>query len=468
MAAKKKKSAKTYVLDTNVLLHDCSSMFAFEENDVIIPMVVLEELDNHKSRQDEVGANARSVSRSFDELREKGSLFKGVQLPSGGMLSVRRIEKCALDQLPVELRPEKNDHLIIALMLEMMQLEPWRSNCGLVLVSKDINVRVKCDALGISSEDYKHTRVASSLDELYTGVAVVTVSDDVIAQFYSGDGLPASAVGEFYPNQIVVLKPELNGCSTTLTKCVDRDGTLMLVPIKQIDDSFGLKPRNKEQSFALDLLYDENVKLVTLTGRSGGGKSLIALAAALDQLKGLGSKGKYDKLIIMRPIQPVGKEIGFLPGSLDEKLAPWIAPIEDALNFLMGARRATPRRAGKNASESRSDENEYLRLIQENGLIEIAAITFMRGRSIPNAMILLDEGQNLTIHEMKTLITRVSEGTKVLITGDLRQIDNHHIDAFTNGLSYIIEKFKPYSIAGHVTLIKGERSDLASLAADIL
>lgn len=450
---------KTYVLDTNVLLHDCQSIFSFDDNDVILPMTVLEELDNHKSRQDEVGANARKVCRLLDALRDQGSLLEGVQLPGKGKIRVQKIESNAVELLPVELSRDKNDHLIMALMIELQKGDVPKA----ILVSKDINVRIKCDALGIRCEDYRHARAAKNVSEIYTGVTVVSLHDELIARFFSDGWLSADCIGTFHPNEIVVLKSE-SGDGTTLTRCIQRDDRAVLIALQQIDNAFGLAPRNKEQSFALDLLYDADVKLVTLTGRAGSGKSIIALASALDQLKGLGNKGVYDKLIVMRPIQAVGKEMGFLPGTLDEKLAPWVAPIEDGLNFLMGTKRVQ-RRGNRHI---KNDENEYLKLYQDNGLIEIAAITFMRGRSIPNAIIIIDEGQNLSLHEVKTLITRVGEGTKVIITGDVEQIDHPHLDSLSNGLTCVIEKFKNHSIAGHITFLKGERSELASLAADIL
>ena len=237
-----------------------------------------------------------------------------------------------------------------------------------------------------------------------------------------------------------------------------------LVPVSKIEQAFGLKPRNKEQSFSFDLLFDTNINLLTLVGPAGTGKTCLTLAAALEQLRGIGSTPRYDKLIVSRPVQPVGKEIGFLPGTLAEKMEPWIAPIKDNMSFLLGSKRTD---RGNN-DRKRRFEDSYLSLMQEKGIIEIEAITFIRGRSIPNAIIVIDEAQNLTVHELKTIVTRVGEGTKIILTGDLDQIDNVHVDVYTNGLTYAIEKFKQYPMAGHVTLIKGERSALATLASKIL
>lgn len=451
-------SKKTYVLDTNVLMSDPNSVFSFDEHDVIIPMVVLEELDRHKSRPDEVGRNVRQVTRTLDSLRERGSLLEGVKLKEGGTLRVGRMSPQATEP---GLDPTKPDNLIIDYAL---------SHKGCVLVSKDINVRVKCDSLGIMCEDYLKMRVTDDPQKFYRGVEVVEVDERLVDAFYKNERLVPPASINPCPNQIVIIKSVRDGQTTksAITKAVgDLGAPKTLVPIVKIDQAFGLKPRNKEQSFSLDLLFDDRIRLLTLVGPSGTGKTLLALAAALEQLKGLGEpdKARYDKLIVTRPVQPVGKDIGFLPGTMQEKMEPWIAPVRDNLNFLMDSRRNRPR---KGRDGSRVSDDSYLQLMQDRGLIEIEAITFIRGRSIPNAFIVIDEAQNLSTHELKTIVTRVGDGTKIVLTGDIDQIDNVHVDVFTNGLSYAVERFKDHPIAGHVTLLKGERSELATLASKIL
>lgn len=462
---------KTYVLDTNVLLSDPNSFMSFEDNDVIIPMIVLEELDRHKSRQDEVGQNARSVSRALDDLRKNDSnLYAGVQLKSGGLLKVATIPTTDSIVLPLELQAEsKVDNLIIAFMLKTP---------GAILVSKDINVRLKCDALQVKCEDYLKMRVASDPKKFYRGVEVVQVTEDLIDKFYIDGSLDLDSVRTIdnksvaaQPNQIIILKNEENGATvkSAITKCVYSSNSSALVPTLKIDHAFNLKPRNKEQAFSLDLLFDENIKLLTLSGPAGCGKTLLAIAAALEQLKGLGNKPRYDKLIVSRPVQPMGRDIGFLPGTLEEKMEPWIAPIRDNINYLVGVQKTQAGRRGAANGESKKGFTEYyLQLMQEKGLIEIEALTYIRGRSIPNSFIILDEAQNLSMHELKTIITRVGDNTKIVLTGDIDQIDNTHVDVYTNGLTYAIEKFKSHPIAGHINLQKGERSPLATIASQIL
>jgi PhoH-like ATPase len=473
---------KTYVLDTNVLLSDPNSLFSFEDNDLIVPMVVLEELDKQKSRQDEVGRHARQVSRSLDELRTEGSLVNGVSLRSGGTLRIAQIDAMHIGSLPFELQSTKVDNMIIAFMLCTRAAILAKSTAEdadamqPILVSKDINVRIKCDSLGIKCEDYLKMRVATDPRKFYRGVEVIEVSDSLVESFYAGEAIefprsttdsPALFKGfKLYANEIVVLKgpPSEQTQKSAIAKCkVSDNGQLMrIVPIKKIDKAFGLSPRNKEQTFSLDLLFDEDIKLLTLVGPSGTGKTILALAAALEQLKVYGAVPRYEKVIVTRPVQPLGNDLGFLPGTLKEKMEPWISPIRDNMEFLM---RTTQKGS---APKTRNRDETFLDLLQHRGLVEIEAITFIRGRSIPNTFIVIDEAQNLSMHELKTIVTRAGDNTKIVLTGDIEQIDNVHVDAFTNGLTYAVERFKEYGLAGHVTLIKGERSQLATLASKIL
>lgn len=446
---------KTFVLDTNVLLSDIRAIESFGDNDVIIPLVVLEELDHNKKRMDEVGRNARAVCRHLDTFREHGSLHNWVSLESGGRLCVMSNGDNIKDVLPPELPLDKNDNMVIGLALSLKS-----KDINPIVISKDINVRVKCDALGLTAQDYLKQRAADQADHLYTGVAVCDVDDETLADIYMDKSIHAFRVmPESLPNQIVIIPKHDGGETTVMRRVADK-----LVLVKEHRNVFGLIPRNKEQNFALDLLLDDKVKLVTLVGAAGCGKTLIALAAGLQMT--IGSNPKYDKLVVTRPIEPLGRDIGYLPGTMEEKMAPWIAPIKDNLDFLFGAKKSKVTRAKKEDQIGKRDP--YVDMLFEEGKIEIEAVTYIRGRSIPNAYILIDEAQNLTIHQLKTIITRSGENTKIVLCGDIQQIDVSHMDAVSNGLSYVVEKFKDLTISGHVALLKGERSILATCAAEIL
>jgi len=463
---------KTYVLDTNVFLNDSNALYSFENCEVVIPFVVIEELDKIKNRFDEVGRAARQVSRNLDDLRGLGNLCDGVEIQrTKSSLRILAIKKDVVRSLSDEFDVNNADNIIIATaMSEMM------NGSDVTLITRDINVRIKCDSLGIKSEDYVKLHQAESLDDLYRGVAVFdNVPIELIDYFYENDKLelPQSISNgkKLFPNQIVVLK-NVHEDKTVKSALAKYKNDSCVVPLVKRDHAFGLKPRNKEQIFAFDLLFDDKIKLLTLIGPSGTGKTTLAIAAALEQLKGVGdaSEARYEKLIVTRPIQAVGKDLGFLPGTLEEKMDPWISPIKDSLSFLMSGKKSNKRRPVQQDSEKKPklSDDYYLSMLQEKGIIEIEAIAYMRGRSIPNSFIIIDESQNLTAHELKTIITRAGEGTKIVLTGDIEQIDNHHVDTFTNGLTYAIEQFKEYAIAGHVTLLKGERSELATLASKIL
>jgi PhoH-like ATPase len=451
---------KTFFLDTNVLLSDTNSLYSFEDNDLVIPLTCLEELDRNKTRMDEIGRAGREMSRLLDELRSTGNLNEGVPLRTGGTLRICSLGEKKKD-LPFEISDlTKGDNAIIATVLGFAEKN---KNETVILVSKDINVRIKCDALGIISQDYLKMRIIEDQNVFYKGTITLSVPKDVIDQYYM-DGyldlvsLDKEMTDRICENQFVTLKSSENESTSAMTKRVKS----RLIKCQNIEHAFGgLRPRNLEQKYALDLLFDDNINLVTLIGASGTGKTLLAVAAGMQQvLDPVSGQAKYDKLIITRPVQPVGRDIGFLPGTLQEKMEPWIAPIKDNISFLC-------ENSSKPSHKHRNDSS-YLDLLIKKGQLEIEAITFIRGRSIPNAYIIIDEAQNLSLHELKTIITRVGDGTKIVLTGDLEQIDNTHVDVYTSGLTYAVERFKEYEISGHVTLTKGERSPLATLASKIL
>ena len=443
---------KIYVLDTSVCLTDFNAIKSYGNNDILIPLKVLDEIDNHKQRQDSVGVNARGFIRLLDSLRERGSLIKGVRIEKGkGLVSAADFDT---DTVPDGFDLKIPDNQIIATAITQISLQADLPRPKkVVLVSRDINMRVKCDSVGISAEDYIKEQVVSDTTDIYTGFKTVLVDDQVIDQFYDGEEILLNEAGrQFYPNEFIMLVSSSNDKKTAIARFKNSDLPVAKVPecngAKKKTSAWGVKPRNKEQGFALNLLRDPEVSVVSLIGKAGSGKTLLALSAALEQV--LEGRGKYNHLIVSRSIQPMGKDIGFLPGTMEDKMMPWIAPIRDNLKYLMGN--------DKGALDS------YI----GQGVIEIEALTYIRGRSIPNAFIIIDEAQNLTTHELKTIITRVGEGTKIVLTGDIEQIDNVYVDEVSNGLTYAVEKFKEYDLSGHVTLLKGERSRVATLAAKIL
>ena len=433
---------KTYVLDTNVFLTNSNSIFEFKNNDIVIPIKVLDEIDKHKKRQDGVGLNARSTIRILDNLRSKGNLHKGVRIArSKGILLVRGYD---LEDIPVGCDTSSVDNQIIATAITEQKRNLKRK---VIVVTRDINMRVKCDSLELLTEDYVSNKVITHRSELYTGFRQHLVDDQVVDQFYEGEKIYLDDENiNFYPNEYIMLVSNANEKKSALARFDSGQ-----IPLKRITDSkeaiWGCKPRNKEQTFALDLLLDPNIPIVTLIGKAGCGKTLLAIAAGLEQVL---EQGEYKKLVVSRPVQPMGKDIGFLPGTLEEKMRPWLMPIQDNIDFLLNGKK------------------ENMDMFFEDGTIQIEALTYIRGRSISNAFIIVDEAQNLTTHELKTIITRVGENTKIILTGDVEQIDSVYLDSTSNGLSYAVEKLKAYDLAGHMTLIKGERSKVATLASKVL
>jgi len=426
---------KKFVLDTNVILSDPRCIYKFEDNDIYIPLIVVEEFDRHKKGQEEKARNARAFSREIDELREKGELSKGVELYTGGKLFITVVEKD--DDLPLGLDLSINDDLIIYTALKK----------GAIVVSKDTNVRLKCDAVSVPAEDYKANKLIVENDQLYTGHSTAYITLEEITEFRDKDFVKYGFEGTI-DNQYFIIKEKDNDRNSALGRYSKKLGGL--VSLGGEDGTWGILPKNAEQRFALDALLNDDIKLVSLVGKAGTGKTLLAVAAGLT--KSLEEK-TYKKVLISRPVVPMGKDIGYLPGSLEEKLDPWMQPIYDNLDYLFG---------------EHGGMNQQWKMLVEQGLIKIEALTYIRGRSIPEQFLIVDEAQNLSMHEIKTIITRVGEGTKVVLTGDADQIDSPYLDALNNGLTYAADRMKNESIVAHVELTKGERSKLADLAAKLL
>ena len=434
---------KNYILDTNVLLHDPNSLLNFQENNVLIPIEVIEEIDHFKREPTELGQNARTVSRTLDGLREQGHLSDSVQLKNGGRLRIIFQEKNGNGS--VILGNNTVDSRIVTLALAVQRTDPHLST---ILVTKDINLRIKADALGIQAEDYETDRVF--LTDLYTGMFEKQVSPEKMTQFRSNGELELEPGAQYHPNEYCILSERDNPKRMALTR-VDVSGTKLAPVIDSREGVWGIKPRNREQHFAFDALLDERIKLVTLMGKAGTGKTLLAMAAGL---KCTVLDREFRRLIVARPTISLGKELGFLPGTLEEKLTPWMQPIHDTLELL----------GDLNMGHEHRRSNDLIR----SGLIAVEALSYIRGRSIANQFMVIDEAQNLTPLEVKTIITRVGEGTKIVFTGDPYQIDNPYVDSSSNGFNYIVSKFRSEPIAGHIELQKGERSELAELAANIL
>ena len=441
---------KNYVLDTSVCLTDAEAIYKFGNNDLFLPLKVLEEIDKHKKRQDSVGLNARAIIRSLDDMRKNNNLQKGVRIGKGkGMLRVMSYEVIKKAHFPPDLDRRIADHIIIATGKAIQAEYPKRKT---IVVSRDINMRVICDSIGLLTEDYISEKAVTSSDQLYKGYSEFLVDDQLIDRFYNNEDIiiAKDEVKEvWYPNQYLLMISNANPKKSCLAAFVSHQAPLKKVIYDRLPD-WKIAARNKEQSFAIDMLLNPKIRLVTLVGRAGSGKTLCAIAAGLQQTIGLRAEGNhYSRLIVSRPIQPMGKELGFLPGSLEEKMLPWLMPIQDNLKFLMG-------------------DKTSLQMYMEKDKIEIEALTYIRGRSISNSFIVIDEAQNLTKHEIKTIITRIGEGSKIVLTGDIEQIDNVYVNEISNGLAHAIENFKEYSISGHVTFKKGERSELATLASKVL
>lgn len=471
-------SVKHFVLDTNILLHNPNALFVFKEHHVVIPFAVIEELDKMKRKEDDLGRNARECIRHLDRLRNVGSLTHGVYwgevaprvgagaaLGPGGQTGSIRIDVTVYDR-PGAIALDMPDNRIIAVAWHLHQ-QGIRS----VFVSKDLSARIKSDSLGIKTEDFENQKVDA--ERLYTGYLAATTDGELIDDLYKDRLVPVERVAPFLvakdsegveyqrellPNQYIVLKDREDENHTGIgRRLADTDHVIPVTgPRKPV---FGIMHRNVQQMMALDLLMDDDVKLVTLLGSAGTGKTLLALAAGMAKVF---SEERYDKLLVARPIMPLGRDIGYLPGDKDEKLGAWMQPIFDNLTYLLSTRGASGQ-----GPESHTTEQRVEKLVADGKLV-LEPLTYIRGRSIPHQFMIVDEAQNLTPHEIKTIVSRVGEGTKLVLTGDIGQIDNPYLDQSSNGLSYTAEKMKGVRLFGHIMLAKSERSELASLAASRL
>jgi len=424
---------KTFIVDTSVLLYDKCAIHSFPGNDVIIPLIVLDELDRFKDKPGLLGENARYVNRYLDELRSQGSLHDGVKIDHDQTI---RVDINHYD-VPEGLDAATGDNKIIGLAVAIKQ----ELESPVIMVTKDINFRIKCDSLGVYAEDYYKDRIVHNVSEIYTGQEEFEVDDPtLINRFYELGGIdPRDLDYDLHSNQFVTVKYGNQSMIGVKTKNNIQHLT------NNMGKTIGVTPRNKEQKFAVDLLTRDEVKLVTMTGIAGSGKTYLTLMAGLSGLQ----EKKYDRIVITRSLQTVGKEIGFLPGDIDDKMSPWLSPILD--NF---------RTAFKDVT--------YFEMMRQKGQIEVSPLAFIRGRTFNNTFLIVDEAQNSTIHELKTIITRIGENSKVVLLGDTDQIDTPYLDSLSNGLTIIVEKFKQYDIAGHITLLKGERSELATLASQVI
>jgi PhoH-like ATPase len=444
---------KYFVLDTNVLLHNPNALFMFKEHEVIIPFDVIEELDRFKGATDDLGRNARTAIRHLDQLRMGGNLANGVKIEqTGGTLRVILEED---QKLCPGLNVNNTDNRIICCAYSLQQ-----EGKRVVFISKDINARIKSDALGLTTEDFEAQKV--DFEKLYTGWREVIVTGDLIQQLFSAKQVKLTVDEPLFANEFVLLKEQGNESHTALGRY--RSDVGAIVPVRpRRGPVFGVMPRNLQQTMALDLLMDDSVKLVSLIGSAGTGKTLLAVAAGMAKVL---NENTYAKLLCARPIMPLGRDIGYLPGDKDQKLNAWMQPIFDNMAYLLSNR--TSGDAAHPSHATLTSVEQRIHQLIESGQIILEPLTYIRGRSIPHQFMIVDESQNLTPHEVKTIASRVGEGTKLVLTGDATQIDNPYLDSSSNGLSYLVERLKGKAIVGHITLGKSERSELASLVTDEL
>jgi PhoH-like ATPase len=428
---------KTFVIDTNVFIHKPDCVLSFKDNEVVIPLWVLEELDKLKTYSDERGRNARHAIRFLDELGRKGSLSQGVKMENGSVLRVVMSHEA---ELPADMLSDKADNKIILTAYDLVQ-----RGQTVFFVSKDINARVKATALGIKAVDYEKQKV--NIDKLYSGYTEQDATAETVSSLLREKRVPWSDT--YPPNHYVILRDRVHD-ETAVGRCSSASGELELVDYK-MPSVAGVRPLNDQQRMAFDLLMDESVNLVTLVGKAGTGKTLLAIAAGLKMTL---EERTYSRVLVSRPVIPMGKDIGYLPGQKNEKLSHWMQPLFDNLEYILSVYK---RQNVKSADQ-----------LINNKVIELEALSYIRGRSLPGQFIVIDEAQNLSPHEVKTIVSRAGEASKVVLTGDPYQIDSPYLDASSNGLTYLVEAFKGQEISGHVTLHRSERSKLAELAAELL
>ena len=426
---------KLLILDTSVLLYDKESIHSFPGNDIVLPLIVLDELDRFKEKTGLLGEAARYVNRFLDDLRSKGRLYEGVLLEDIDQ-SIRVMSSSPKLNAKDQLDPTRGDNMIIAAALDCKNKTP---NEIIKVITKDINLRVKCDAVGLFAEDYYRDYLDAD-EETFSGVSELSVNDNLIDQLYEEGSFDWHE--DLYENSYVVCKGSGQGKSAL--------GVYKKRQIFILNDSSELsetdvRPRNKEQKFALHALRSPDIPLVSLTGLAGSGKTFLALMSGIDAL----TSKKYERIIVTRNIQPVGRDLGYLPGDINEKMSPWMSPLLD--NF-----------------RHHFKDKIYFELMLEKGEIEIAPLSYIRGRTFNDSYLIVDEAQNATIHELKTIITRLGENSKVVLMGDTDQIDTPYIDKRSNGLAIVVEKFKSSDLSSHVHLCRGERSSIATYASKVL
>ena len=443
---------KIFILDTNVLIHDPEAMFSFDDNDVYLPIYVIEEIDKLKEYNDRVGKSARETSRNIEKLRKEEknsnlSLLEGLKNSTGGTFRIVLGENDSVN-IPDSLNKNLTDNKIIGQALRIKNENKKRK---VILVSKDMNVRIKANVLGMETVDYVKDQI--DINQLYEGWKEIEISNDLFSLLEKAPIINWDLVLKEEPkaNELIRFKNSNKEILTIYKKEREKLEKQVFADTKV----WGVFARNTEQKQAMELLMDERIKLVTLVGKAGTGKTLLAIATALEQVV---ERKLYKKIFIARPIVPMGNDIGFLPGTEKEKMQPWMLPIYDNIEFL----------ASNKGQTSLNEAEKVVVGLESLGLLKVEPLTYIRGRSIPQGFIIIDEAQNLTPHEVKTIITRVGKDTKIVFTGDPDQIDNPYLDANSNGLAYIAEKMKNEILVGHIRLVKGERSEISELASRLL